>query len=88
MQAYRITTDGACVTVQDMFRTTREHARMAALSQIPKLYHEQVRIELVEFQTDQQTLCELLEGERPELQVKRTWYLTPRGGLKEIANGE
>jgi hypothetical protein len=46
------------------------------------------RIELVEFATDQATLCSLLSGHGCETKVLRNWTLTPRGGLKEVPVGE
>lgn len=49
---------------------------------------EDSRIELVEFKTDQATLCEILSGWGCDMKVLRTWALTPRGGLKEVPNGE
>lgn len=46
------------------------------------------RIELVEIDIDKKAICDLLSGWGCEVRVRRTWALTPRGGLKEVANGE
>ena len=46
------------------------------------------RIELVEFDVDQRAVCEMLSGWGVNMKVLQTWALTPRGGLREVPNGE
>ena len=46
------------------------------------------RIELVEFDVDQRAVCEILSGWGTNMKVLQTWALTPRGGLREVPNGE
>lgn len=46
-----------------------------------------IRVELVDVPADKERLLRLLNGDAV-FDVLRTWKLTPRGGLTEIANGE
>ena len=46
-----------------------------------------LRVELVEIATDKASLVNVLNGVI-EVELLRTWKLTPRGGLLEITNGE
>lgn len=41
-------------------------------------------MELVEIETNQETIARILSGEKVKEKVLMTWMLTPRGGLKEI----
>ena len=52
-----------------------------------------VRIELIDVNTTKDGVLALLQGYSPadtydNVKVLRTWGLTPRGGLREVANGE
>jgi hypothetical protein len=67
------------------FRHTLEHARMAARTSCPDDVKPDVRIQLIELQTNVQAVIGFLNGEKPvDPKVLRTWKLTPRGGLVEL----
>lgn len=66
---------------------------LAAAHESAKGYsnHERgwLRIELIDVPTDKAGVLALLRGYSPDdFKPVRTWALTPRGGLKEVANGE
>lgn len=44
-----------------------------------------VRIRLYDYPADQQVVCDLFNGIRPDGTLKRVWRLTPRGGLFELS---
>lgn len=51
--------------------------------------HTEVRIESVSINNDKEALLLILNGaEHLPCSVLRTWIITKRGGLKEVANGE
>jgi hypothetical protein len=87
MQFYReINADCDPVSVYQFSETlANAHVSLKAydLHYLPSL-----RIELVEVPTDKSSICRMLNNDAPELVALRTWCLTPRGGLKEINNGE
>lgn len=88
MQAYRHT--GLLGGGKEPYFTVMADAHSMAKTELKTFNWSlpESRIELVEFQTDKETLCNLLAGWGCEMQVLRTWALTPRGGLREVANGE
>lgn len=43
-----------------------------------------VRIRLYDYPADQQAVCGLFNGVRPDGTLKRMWRLTARGGLQEL----
>jgi hypothetical protein len=45
----------------------------------------EARIRLFDFQADQQAVCGLFNGVRPDGTLKRMWRLTIRGGLQELS---
>lgn len=48
-----------------------------------------VRIELIDVPTDKAGVLALLQGHSlDDFQPVKTWKLTPRGGLREVPNGE
>lgn len=47
-----------------------------------------IRVELVDIDTDKHTLCIILNDGEYDATVLRTWKLTARGALDEIANGD
>ncbi len=84
MRAYKVTSDPAD---KGAYFVRRAQAARSAKDQGPHI-RDAMRIEHVEFKTDQATLCEILSGWGCELKVLRTWRLSLRGGLVECANGE
>ena len=88
MQAYRHT--GLLGDEKEPYFTVMADAHSMAKTELKTFNWSlpESRIELVEFQTDKETLCNLLTGWGCEMKVLRTWALTPRGGLREVANGE
>lgn len=88
MKAYRVT--GHFTDDKDPYFATLKlaHDEAKGLKANSKWPLEDARIELVEFETDQATLCQILSGEACITSVLRTWSLTQRGGLKEVPNGE
>ncbi len=54
----------------------------------PKHLWPDLRIELVDVPTDKGSIGKLLNNESLALIVQRTWKLTPRGGIVEVANGD
>ena len=53
-----------------------------------ELHRAHARVELVEIASDKATILSILSGNSCAQKVLRTWSLTPRGGLQNIANGE
>lgn len=54
----------------------------------PATNRDEARIELIDLGTDKDALLHLLNAPPPPATAERTWIITPRGGLKEVANGE
>lgn len=88
MKAYRVT--GHFTDEKDPYFATLKlaHDEAKDLKADSKWPLAEARIELVEFKTDQATLCMVLSGWDCDKKVQRTWALTQRGGLKEVPNGE
>jgi hypothetical protein len=86
VKAYKVSCDGGD-DCKPEYRPTREEAHNAA-KDFDKDIWDDVRIELIEYKTDQKTICEILSGWGCEEKVLRTWAITERGGMKEVPNGE
>lgn len=82
MQTYRTLNDGETV---NLYFGTRDDAHAHAKS--IAFRNEAFRIELVDVQSDKEGIVDMLNGE-PVVKLLRTWSITSRGGLKEVANGE
>lgn len=55
----------------------------------PKVSWLDIRVELVDFETQKADVCNMLNDEVPVVpSAMRTWSLTPRGGLVECENGQ
>lgn len=91
MHLYRITrTPG---DPEPYFESTRENAHQMLQDQYKG--GEDARVELINVKTDKESLVEALnclvsrfEGKTWFEGPLRTWKLTPRGGLREVPNGE
>ena len=59
----------------------------AALKNYPLNTHPDARLELVEVPTGKDNVLAILRG-GGKFTVEKTWMLTSRGGLTEVANGE
>ena len=86
MQIYRsvdTSTPDARGTYSGSLNEAHTHAKFIA-------NRADARIELLEMATDKAAILLYLNGQVPDelLPPRRTWSLTDRGGLKEIANGE
>lgn len=66
----------------------REDARKQVIENYPKTMWPFARVELVDIKVDQQTVASILSGWGAAETVQRTWAITARGGLKEVANGD
>jgi hypothetical protein len=93
MQIYRIfraTDDGDLVGL--WHETTLDNAHEIAKHNFTEIQRPEVRIELFDQPTDKFSLVELINrlvtGEPLNVSPLRTWMLTPRGGIKEVPNGE
>lgn len=87
MQAYRLTglrgdKDAYVETCKDAHELAREKREDFTWDLTES------RVELVQFEHDKATTCSILSGWGCDMKVLRTWALTPRGGLKEVPNGE
>lgn len=86
MQLYRV------MNIEDQPETllghfgTRGDAHERAKA-APDYVRSAIRVEMLEIKNDKETLLAALNGERVG-EVKNTWSLTARGGLKEVANGD
>ena len=85
MQFYKLDDPGT--TGKPRYLCTRDEAHFEA-KEIPKYNRDEVRIELIEINTDKKTLAEILSGWGFSERALRTWRLSPRGGLVECPNGE
>lgn len=47
-----------------------------------------IRIELVDVAVDKADVCRILNDDKIDHRLLRTWKLTPRGGLVDCADGE
>lgn len=81
MRAYRISIEGS--ESQPNFVATRSEAAEAAKA-ISKAFWPEVFIDLVQFEVDQKTVCQILSGNGCAMTVLASWTLTNRGGLKEV----
>ena len=67
---------------------TKPEAHDHIKENVGKPLWSEVRVEHVEFATDQKSIASILSGWGVAETVCRTWAVTPRGGLKEVPNGE
>ena len=55
----------------------------------PKVSWPEIRIELVDIETDKESVCAILNHEVPNMPMPvRTWAMSPRGALVVVENGE
>lgn len=54
----------------------------------PVTNRDEARVELIDIGTDKDALLRILNSGPPVADAERTWIITPRGGLKEVPNGE
>lgn len=78
MKIYRIT-DVEKVTYAKTIKDAQTEAKKASL-------RNEVRIDLVEFSTDQASIIALLNGQLEGFVVLQSWGLTPRGGVETWAD--
>jgi hypothetical protein len=66
---------------------TGEDGAHATAKRLPSIQWEETFVDELEIQTDKAAIVALLNGHGPsgELVPKRSWCLTARGGLHEIA---
>ncbi len=85
MQFYKVSNEEA--DTKRVYECTREGAHIVAKN-VSKHLWPAARIELIEIETNKETLASILTGDGCKEEVLRTWGLTPRGGLTELKNGE
>lgn len=83
MKAYRVI-DGE-FEAKPSYWPTRKDAHDQAKEQPLRA---DVRVEHVEFDTNQSAVCDMLSGRDFAITVLSTWRLSSRGGLVECPNGE
>jgi len=88
MHVYRVIQDQS--TRAHAYHSTMADAHADAKMRGAALY-PMLRIELFDIPTDKMAILRLLNSETPDecgLNPIRTWAITSRGGLLEVANGE
>jgi hypothetical protein len=87
MNVYKVTCEDVAAS-KPCFTVTMREAHEYGRDKFSTAVRSAVRIELVSFIVNQQNVVQLLNGRDPELELLRTWKLTPRGGMVSCANGE
>lgn len=70
------------------YHPTKPEAHAHIKENIGKALWNEVRVVHIEIATDQKSIASILSGWGVAETVCRTWAVTPRGGLKEVPNGD
>lgn len=86
MNVYKVTCEGT--ETKPCYTATMREAHEYGRDKFSTVLRDGVRIELMSLVANQTSIVELLNGKDVQMELLRTWKLTPRGGMVACANGE